>query len=116
MRPVSPPLPGAFILCVRIPGEEHITWAQRSHVRFGSKADMCGATSHVRFAPNSDRKSGFPQTVMSALPPKADMCGALADVCYGPEAEVAVIRSVEAIVQPGAKDTIGERAMAIASF
>jgi hypothetical protein len=25
------------------------------------------------FAPNSDRESGFPQTVMSALPPKADM-------------------------------------------
>src|SRR5262245_19504852 len=29
-------------------------------VRFGSKADMCGATSHVRFTPNSDRESGFP--------------------------------------------------------
>jgi hypothetical protein len=28
------------------------------HVRFGSKADICSATSHVRFAPNSDRKSG----------------------------------------------------------
>jgi hypothetical protein len=27
------------------------------NVRFGSKADICGATSHVRFAPNSDRKS-----------------------------------------------------------
>jgi hypothetical protein len=27
-------------------------------VRFGSKADMCGATAHVRFTPNSDRKSG----------------------------------------------------------
>jgi hypothetical protein len=30
---------------------------------------MCGATSHVRFTPDSDRESGFPQTVMSALPP-----------------------------------------------
>jgi hypothetical protein len=28
------------------------------HVRFGSKADMCGAPTHVRFTPNSDRKSG----------------------------------------------------------
>jgi hypothetical protein len=28
------------------------------NVRFGSKADMCAAISHVRFTPNSDRKSG----------------------------------------------------------
>jgi hypothetical protein len=27
-------------------------------VRFGSKADVCGAKRHVRFTPNSDRKSG----------------------------------------------------------
>jgi hypothetical protein len=26
-------------------------------VRFGSEADICTATSHVRFAPNSDRES-----------------------------------------------------------
>ena len=45
-------------------------------VRFGSEADICAATSHARFTPNSDRESDFPQTVMSALPPKADMCGA----------------------------------------
>ena len=44
----------------------------RINVRFGSLADICSATSHVRFTPNSDRKSGLPQTVMSALPPKAD--------------------------------------------
>jgi hypothetical protein len=37
------------------------------NVRFGSKADMCGAIGHVRFTPNSDRKSEFPQKVMSAL-------------------------------------------------
>src|SRR5262245_60009037 len=29
-----------------------------SNVRFGSKADICAATGHVRFASNSDRKSG----------------------------------------------------------
>jgi hypothetical protein len=29
------------------------------------------AKTHVRFTPNSDRKSEFPQTVMSALLPKA---------------------------------------------
>ena len=42
-------------------------------VRFGSKADICAATSHVRFTPNSDRESGFPQQAMSALPLKADI-------------------------------------------
>src|SRR5262249_29910202 len=56
----------------------------KPHVRFGSKADICSATRHVRFTPNSDRKSGLPQTVMSALPPKADMCGATSDVRFGP--------------------------------
>ena len=55
-----------------------------TNVRFGSKADIRGAKSIVRFASNSDRESGFPQTVMSALPLKADMCGALAHVCFGP--------------------------------
>ena len=39
-------------------------------VRFGSKADICGAQRHVRFTPNSDRKSGLPQRGMSALPRK----------------------------------------------
>ena len=42
-------------------------------VRFGSKADICGATSHVRFTPDSDRESGLSQKVMSALPSKADI-------------------------------------------
>jgi hypothetical protein len=28
------------------------------NVRFGSEADMCNAPTHVRFTPNSDRKSG----------------------------------------------------------
>jgi hypothetical protein len=53
---------------------------RNTHVRFGSKADMCAANSDVRFTPNSDRKSGLRQMVMSALPPKADMCGATSDV------------------------------------
>jgi hypothetical protein len=61
-------------------------------VRFGSKADICGATAHVCFTPNSDRESGFPQQAMSALPPKADMCGSARDVRYGPIANVAVSR------------------------
>jgi hypothetical protein len=53
----------------------------------GHKRDICSAKGHVRFAPNSDRESEFPQTVMSALPPKADMCGATAHVCFGPIAD-----------------------------
>jgi hypothetical protein len=40
--------------------------------------------------PNSDRESGFPRTVMSALPPKADMCGAATDVRFGPIADMHV--------------------------
>ena len=28
--------------------------AHRIDVRFGSKADMCGATAHVRFVPKAD--------------------------------------------------------------
>src|SRR5262245_5834238 len=54
---------------------------------------MYAAKGHVRFAPNSDRESELPQTVMSALPPKADMCSALAHVCFGPKADIkSVIR------------------------
>jgi hypothetical protein len=43
-----------------------------SDVRFGSKADVCVAKPHVRFTPESDRKSGHRQNAMSALPLKAD--------------------------------------------
>jgi len=68
-------------------------FASPRDVRFGSKADICTAPAHVRFTPNSDRKSGLPQTVMSALPPKADMCAATRDVRYGPEADIDAIRA-----------------------
>src|SRR5262245_63710777 len=61
----------------------------RFDVRFGSKADSCSAATHVRFTPNSDRKSRHPQTAMSALPLKADMCTAQAHVCFGPKADIA---------------------------
>jgi hypothetical protein len=42
------------------------------NVRFGSKADMCAATSHVRSTPNSDRKSGLPRALNRELPPGQD--------------------------------------------
>src|SRR6516165_7011182 len=58
------------------------------HVRFGSKADICAAKIHVRFAPNSDRESRHLSKVMSALPPKADMCTARGHVCFGPKADI----------------------------
>jgi hypothetical protein len=43
----------------------------------GQKQTFAPQKSDVRFTPNSDRKSGFPRKVMSALPPKADMCSAI---------------------------------------
>jgi hypothetical protein len=65
------------------------TWVVRKgHVRFGSKADICAATSHVRFTPNSDRESGHQLFVMSALPPKADLCGATRYVRFVPKADI----------------------------
>src|SRR5262249_22578884 len=60
----------------------------KGSVCFGSEADICVAQSDVRFAPNGDRESRLPQTVMSALPPKADMCGATADVRFGSKADI----------------------------
>src|SRR5262249_4814013 len=69
-----------------------------SDVRFGSKADICGATSHVRFTPNCDRKSGYLRFVMSSLPPRADMCSALAHVCFGPKADSCAASLVNQLV------------------
>jgi len=37
--------------------------ARHSHVSFGSFADICSAKGQVRFSPNSDRESGFLQTL-----------------------------------------------------
>ena len=34
-------------------------------VRFGSSADICSAKGHVRFDPNSDRKSGHSKIELS---------------------------------------------------
>jgi hypothetical protein len=45
---------------------------------------------------------------MSALLPKADIDWRLLNVRFVPKAEVAVIRSVELIVQPDAHDVVGE--------
>src|SRR5262245_59866759 len=66
--------------------------ARRADVRFGSKADICSAQAYVRSTPNSDRKSGHRQTVMSALPPIADVCSARGYVCFGPMADMVMCR------------------------
>jgi hypothetical protein len=55
---------------------------------------MCAAKSDVRFTPNSDRKSGLPSKIMSALPPKADMCSALAYVGFGPIADITLFKDL----------------------
>jgi hypothetical protein len=57
----------------------------------GHKQTFAPQKGDVRFTPNSDRKSGFPHKVMSALPPKADMYSALAYVCFGPKADIAAL-------------------------
>ena len=49
------------------------------------------AVENVRFTPNSDRESGLPAKVMSALPPKADVCGTTRDVRYGPIADIGLL-------------------------
>src|SRR5262245_59939878 len=86
-----------------------LAFAPWQDVRFGSLADVvvsridarftpesrhlrCAPT-HVRFTPNSDRKSRHAQMVMSALPLKADMCGATRDVRFGPIADMCALRS-----------------------
>lgn len=58
----------------------HTLEADQANVRFGSLADICSAKRHVRFNPDSGRKSGhpangkadIPQMVMSALSSNAD--------------------------------------------
>src|SRR5262245_57699077 len=54
-------------------GRRHCRWRSdaevSAEVRFGSKVDMCGASTHIRFTPHSDRKSGRPHKAMSAIPP-----------------------------------------------
>jgi hypothetical protein len=50
-----------------------------TNVRFGSKADICAATSHVRFTPNSDRESSAKGNVR--FTPKSG-CGA-STLCHG---------------------------------
>src|SRR5262249_15102952 len=61
------------------------------NVRYGSEADICAAKSDVRFTPNSDRESGLPQTIMSALSPIADMWGANGDVGDGPITDITLL-------------------------
>ena len=53
-----------------------------------SSADICAAIGDVRFAPNSDRESGPPEKVKSALLPEADLCDAPTHFRFGPKADI----------------------------
>src|SRR6476660_8110287 len=92
------------LICLPRGSTEGIVPPQLPHlkgdVRFGSEADICAATSHVRFAPNSDHESGHVPMVMSALPPKADMCSAMSNVRYGPIADMPTIELPRPRVRP----------------
>jgi hypothetical protein len=50
----------------------------------GCPLRITGGRSHwrVRFSPNSDREGGFPQGIMSALPPEADGLPRGSHVCF----------------------------------
>jgi hypothetical protein len=89
----SSPLASGIEVSAQVSGFSIDLGQAGGHVRFGSKADICSATRDVRFTPNSDRESEFPQEAMSALPPKADMCGATKDVRFGPIADISLTRS-----------------------
>jgi hypothetical protein len=60
---------------------------EEPHVRFGSKADICGATNHVRFTPNSDRESRHAAKGHVCFTPESGLCGALAYARFGPIAD-----------------------------
>jgi hypothetical protein len=47
----------AVAICRRLPPRCASQQNRKFNVRFGSKADICSATSHVRFTSNSDRES-----------------------------------------------------------
>jgi hypothetical protein len=79
----------------------------RPDVRFGSIADICSAKRHVRFAPDSDRESVFPQKVMSALPPKTEMCSATRDVRFGPIADIGRAYSITSSARASNEAGIG---------
>ena len=54
----------------------------------GQKQTYASQKGVSALPPDSDPKSGYPQTVMSALHLKADVCGANRRFCFGPEADI----------------------------
>ena len=76
------------------------TAEQGHNVRFGSLADICSAKRHVRFTPDSDRKSRLAQ--MSALASKADVCGANCQVCFGPK-ETSQVYSITSSIRASSR-------------
>src|SRR5262245_19361115 len=56
----------------------------------------------------SNRESGLPQTVMSALPPKADMCGANRNVRLGPKADMTLCDHLVGAAEQRLRDSKAE--------
>ena len=56
-----------------------LAFAPWQDVRFGSKADMCGAQDHVRFTPNSDIDCVFRHVRFG---PIADTCSAAKEFLF----------------------------------
>src|SRR5690242_10967294 len=71
-----------------------IPWARLTEIETACPLWVISGSAkrHVRFALNSDRESGVPQTVMSASPPRADMCGANRHICFGPKADISAVQ------------------------
>jgi hypothetical protein len=85
----------------------------------GQKRTYAVQKGHVRFTPNSDRESGFPQQAISALPPKAGMCGATRDVCFGPTADNGTAGKLDYSITSSAREIIvggTDKPIAFAAF
>jgi hypothetical protein len=66
-------------------------------VRFGSKADMCGALPHVRFAPESDIKCDIVECPLWA---KSRHVQAKGDVRFGPAALLQSLKGLLLYIDP----------------
>ena len=88
---------------------EWLTTAIKADVRFGSLADVCSAKGHVRFAPNSDRESGFPQKVMSPAGGGGPRHAEFAIVASGPNSASPHHEPGERVIQRGRADRARHR-------
>jgi hypothetical protein len=88
-------MPCSNILGIPYPANNRATAARRylcfcsvRNVRFGSQADICAATRHVRFTPNSDQKSGHAAKRYVCFTPESGLMQCNSHVCFGPIADI----------------------------